>query len=222
MLVDDFRQDYTTNVDILKARLKTARQQLNQDTFASLCDDPTFAQRVYRAFPHLVEQIVFTSFLEILNDANLRWELRKSKPATADDALALAMDLNSFVEIENGAPSTSKMAEISVNAISLETPGPSTKECGDEFNRTPTDEFKNAMLKPNQDISRQRSSTPCRNQRSRYKSTNARGTRTARFQDNSNEGGNDNRQDNNRRGLNCQKSIPNLPKSIQISSRGPC
>ena len=117
LLVDAFRQNYTTNVDILKARLKAARQQPNQDISAFLCDLRTLARGACRAFPHLVEQIVLTSFIEGLSDATLRWELRKSKPATADDALALAMELNSFLEIEKGAPSTSKMAETSVNAI---------------------------------------------------------------------------------------------------------
>ena len=99
LLIDAFRQNYTTNVDILKARLKAARQQPNQDISAFLCDIRTLARRAYRAFPHLVEQIVLTSFIEGLSDAKLRWELRESKPATADDALALAMELNSFLEI---------------------------------------------------------------------------------------------------------------------------
>ena len=94
MLVDAFRQNYTTDVDILKARLKAARQQPNQDISAFLCDIRNLARRAYRAFPHLNEQIVLTSFIEGLSDSTLRWELRKSKPATADDALALAMELN--------------------------------------------------------------------------------------------------------------------------------
>ena len=87
LLVDAFRQNYTTNVDILKARLKAARQQLNQDIASILCDVRTLARRAYRAFPHLIEQIVLTSFIEGLSDSTLRWELRKSKPATADEAL---------------------------------------------------------------------------------------------------------------------------------------
>ena len=187
LLVDAFRQNYTTNVDILKARLKAARQQPNQDISAFLCDIRTLARRAYRAFPHLVEQIVLTSFIEGLSDATLRWELRKSKPATADDALALAMELNSFLEIEKGAPSTSKMAETSVNAISRETPEPPTKEWMDELVRTLTDGIKNSMPKPSQEGSRQRNSTPNRHQPSRSNSTDSQGTRTVRFQNISNE-----------------------------------
>ena len=218
-LVDAFRQNYTTNVDILKARLKAARQQSNQDISAFLCDIRTLS---YRAFPHLVEPIVLTSFIEGLSDATLRWELRKSKPATADDALALAMELNSFLEIEKGAPSTSKMAEISVNAISRVAPEPPTKEWMDELVRTLTEGFKNAMPKPNQEVSRQRNSTPNRNQLSWSNSTDSQGTRTVRFQNNSNERRNNNGRDNNRRELNRQNSTPNRPNSTQNSSKGPC
>ena len=86
------------NVDILKARLKAAQQQPNQDISAFLCDIRTLARRAYRSFPHLVEKIVLTSFIEGLSDATLRWDLRKSKAATADDALALAFEMNSSLE----------------------------------------------------------------------------------------------------------------------------
>ena len=85
LLVDAFRQNYTTNVDILNARLKAARQQPNQDIASFLCDVRTLARSAYRAFPHLIEQIVLTSFIEGLSDSNLRWELRKIKLATADE-----------------------------------------------------------------------------------------------------------------------------------------
>ena len=153
-----------------------------------MCDIRTLARPAYRAFPHLVEQIVLTSFIEGLSDATLRWELRKYKPATADDALALAMELNSFLEIEKGAPSTSKMAETSLNAISRETPEPPTKEWMDELVRTLTDGIKNSMPKPSQEGSRQSNSTPNRNQPSRSNSTDSQRTRTVRFQKNSNGG----------------------------------
>ena len=43
LLVDAFRQSYTTNVDVLKARFKAARQQPSQDTSAFLCDIRTLA-----------------------------------------------------------------------------------------------------------------------------------------------------------------------------------
>ena len=79
LLVDAFRQNYTTDVEIRKARLKAARQQSNIASF--LCDMRTLARRAYRAFPHLVEQIVVINFIEGISDSSLRWELRKSKPS---------------------------------------------------------------------------------------------------------------------------------------------
>ena len=167
LIVDAFRQNYTANVDILKARLKTARQQTNQDISAFLCDIRTLALRAYRAFSHLEEEIVLTSFSEGLSDATFRWELRKPKPTTTGDALALAMDFTSFLEIEKGAPSTSEMAETSVNAISREPPEPSTKEWMDEVVRTLKEGFKNAMPRPSQEVSRQQKSTLKRNHFSR-------------------------------------------------------
>ena len=64
LLVDAFRQNYTTNVDILNARLKAAKQQPSQDIATFLCDIRTLARRAYRAHPHLIDQIVLTSFIE--------------------------------------------------------------------------------------------------------------------------------------------------------------
>ena len=45
--------------------------------------------------------MVLTTFVEGLSDKTLRWELRKAKPKTADDALTAAMELNAFLETEN-------------------------------------------------------------------------------------------------------------------------
>ena len=91
-LVEAFRQNYTTNVEILKARLKAARQQPGQDLATFLCDIRTLARCAYRDHPHLLEQIVVTSFIEGLNDSTLRWELGKLKPENADHALTRALE----------------------------------------------------------------------------------------------------------------------------------
>ena len=103
LLVEAFRQNYTTNGDILKARLKAAKQQPNQDISSFLCDLRTLARRAYRDHPDMIDPTVMTSFIEGLSDKTLRWELRKAKLSTADEALALAMELHSFLEIENGS-----------------------------------------------------------------------------------------------------------------------
>ena len=71
-LVEAFRQNYTTNVEILETRLKAARQQSGQDIAMFLCDIRTLARRAYPDHPHLLEQIVVTSFIEGLNNSTLR------------------------------------------------------------------------------------------------------------------------------------------------------
>ena len=75
-LVEAFHQNYTTYLQILKARRKAARQQPGQDLATFLCNVRTLAHRAYRDHPHLLEQIVVTSCIEGLNNSTLRWELR--------------------------------------------------------------------------------------------------------------------------------------------------
>ena len=99
-LVEAFRQNYTTNVDILKARLKAAKQQPGQDIATFLCDVRTLDRRAYRDHPDLIEQTVLTSFIEGLSNSTLRWELRKARPYSADTSLTLAIQLNSYLELE--------------------------------------------------------------------------------------------------------------------------
>ena len=98
--MEAFRQNYTTNVEILKARLKAARQQPGQDIATFLCNNRTLARRAYRDHPHLLEQIVVTSFIEGLNNSTLRWELRKLKTENADHALTKALELQAYLELE--------------------------------------------------------------------------------------------------------------------------
>ena len=73
-LVAAFRTTYTTNVEVLKAKLEAARQQPNQTIAAVLFDVRTLARRVYRGQPLIEEQMLLTSFIEGLHDAQLRWE----------------------------------------------------------------------------------------------------------------------------------------------------
>ena len=86
LLVEAFRQTYTTNVEILKTRLKAAMQQSGQDIATFLCNIRTLARRAYRDQPHLLQQIVVTSLIEGLNNSTIRWELNKLKPENADHA----------------------------------------------------------------------------------------------------------------------------------------
>ena len=99
-LVEAFRQNYTTNVKISKARLKAARQQPGQEIATFLCDIRTLTRRAYRDHPHLLEHIVVTSFIEGLNNSTLRRELRKLKLENADHALTKALEFQAYLELE--------------------------------------------------------------------------------------------------------------------------
>ena len=122
LLLDAFRQNYTTNVDNLKARLKAAKQQPSHDIATFLCDIRTLARRAHRAHPYLIDQIVLTSLIDGLQSSTLRWELRKTKPSTADEALKMAFELDSFpaLERQNNAAAVS-LFPTSINSIAANT-----------------------------------------------------------------------------------------------------
>ena len=116
LLVEAVRQNYTTNLEILEARLEATRQQPGQDIATFLCDIRTLARRAYRDHPHLMEQIVVTSFIEGLNNSTLRWELRKLKPENADHALTKALELQAYLELEGRNPiGTASSGSVGVN-----------------------------------------------------------------------------------------------------------
>ena len=105
----------TTNVKVPKAELKAARQQPNRTIAAFLCDVGTLARRVYRGKPLIEGQMVLTSFIKSLHDAQLRWQLRKGKPASPDAALALAVELHAFIKMD---PSLKVGSQATVNMVS--------------------------------------------------------------------------------------------------------
>ena len=65
--------------------------------------------------------MVLTSFIEALHDAQPRWELRKCKPANPHAALALAVELHVFMEMD---PSLRSGSQVSENMVSATPPQP--------------------------------------------------------------------------------------------------
>ena len=102
LLMEALRQNYKTNGDILKARLKAVKQQLKQCIAVLLCDVRTLARWAYHNFPELIDSMVLTTFVVGLSDENVRWELRQVKPQTADEPLTAAIERNGLLEVENG------------------------------------------------------------------------------------------------------------------------
>ena len=116
--MEAFRQNYTTNVEVLKTRLKAARQQPGQDIATFLCDIRTLARRAYRDHPHLLEQKVVTSFIEGLNKSTIRQELRKLKLENADHALTEALELQTYLDLEGPNPTgTASSGSAGVNLM---------------------------------------------------------------------------------------------------------
>ena len=141
----------------------------------------TLARRAYRAFPHLTELIVLTSFIEGLSDFTLRWKLRKSKPATADEALTIAIELNSFLELEKGARSTSTVApESTVNQVSRTSSELQTNDSMDTFVRTLTEKLSKALPHSG----KTQDSSTYRTEDSRSSSVESNGNKSVHFQTN--------------------------------------
>ena len=71
-LVDAIRQNNTTNVDILRARVRAAEQQLGIDIATFLCNIPIRARCVNHAHPHLINRNIFIRFIEGLKSSSLQ------------------------------------------------------------------------------------------------------------------------------------------------------
>ena len=107
--------------------------------------------------------MVLTSFIEGLHDAQLRWELRKSKPASPDAALALAVELHAFMEMD---PSPRSVSQATVNMVSATPPQPllatassSQEDMMGTLIQTIRQEIQNALPQTNQNSSTSRSSS---------------------------------------------------------------
>ena len=239
-LVAAFRTTYTTNVEVLKAKLKAARQQPNQTIAAFLCDVRTLARRVYRGQPLIEEQMVLTSFIEGLHDAQLRWELRKSKPASPDAALALAVELNAFMEMD---PSLRSGSQATVNMVSATPPQPlmatastSQDDMMGTLIQTIRQEIQKALPQTNQNSSNSRSSSTDgrsvrfnspgpnrqsaninRNQNQNYRNSN----NNSRYNNNQNNRYNNsgNQQDNR---YNNNRNTPNQQQNRNNTNQQPC
>ena len=162
-IVAAFRTTHTTNVEVLKAKLKAARQQPNQTIAAFLCDVRTLARRVYRGQHFIEKKMVLTSFIEALHDAQLRWELQKSEPATPDAALALAVDLHAFLEMDpslrNGSQGTVKMVSATPPQPLMATACTSQEDVMGTLIQTIRQEIQNALPQTSRNSSSLRSSS---------------------------------------------------------------
>ena len=236
-LVAAFRTKYITNIEVLKAKLKAARQQPNQTTAAFLCDIRTLARRIYRGQPLIEEQMVLTSFIEGLHDSQLRWELRKSKPASPDPALALAVELHAFMEMDsslkNGSQATVNMVSATPPQPLIATASTSQKDMMGTLIQTIRQEIQKALPQTNQNSSSSRSSStdgrsvrfnspgPNRQNANTNQNQNYRNSNNNKYNNNQNNGyNNSGNQQNNR--YNNNRNTANQQPNRNNTNQQPC
>ena len=238
-LVAAFRTTYTTNVEVLKAKLKAARQQPNQTIAAFLCDGRTLARRVYRGQPLIKEQMVVTSFIEGLHDSHLRWELRKSEPASPDAALALAVELHAFMEMDPSLRNGSQAAVNMVSATPLQplmaTASTSQDDMMGTLIQTMGQEIHKVLPQTNQNSSNSRSNStdgrsvrfnspgPNRQSANTNQNQNYRNSNNDNYRYNNNQNNrynNSGNQQNNRH--NNNRNPPNQQQNRNNTNQQPC
>ena len=235
-LVANFRTKYTRNVEVLKAKLEAAIQQPNQTIAAFVCDVRTLARRNYRGQPLIDEQMVLTIFIQGLPDAQFGWQVRKSKPASPNGALALAVELQVFKErdpsLGNGSQATVNMVSATPPQRLMATTSTSQEEMMGTLIQTIRQENQKTLPQTNQNSSSSLSSSTdghsvrfnrpgpnrqCANPNQNYRNSN----NINRYNNNENSRyNNSGNQENNR--YNNNRSTPNQQQNRNNTNQQPC
>ena len=85
-------------------------------------------------------ELLLTTFIEGLASSVVRWEVRKAKPAVVQDALSLALEMQSFLNLHGQQPDT---PAASVN--NLTSPSPSQSELSSHLIFTIKEEVKRVV-----------------------------------------------------------------------------
>ena len=113
-----FWQRNKPNAEILKAQVKSLRQLPGQDVSAFYWTLRDLAGKAYT--DHAVRnELLLTTFTERLANSVFRWEVRKAKPTVIEDALNLALEMQSFLKLHGQKPDTNAA---SVNKLTGPSP----------------------------------------------------------------------------------------------------
>ena len=86
----------------------SSTESRHSTTWTKHCHSPLqrsqLARRAYRNDLHLLEQIVVTSFNEVLNNSTFNWELRKLKRESTDHALTKPLQFQAYLDLESRNP----------------------------------------------------------------------------------------------------------------------
>ena len=100
-----FWQQYKTNADVLKAQVKSLRQLPGQDVSAFYRTLRDIAGKAYTD-DAVRNELLLTTFIEGLAHSVVRWEVRKAKPTVVEDALSLALEMQSYLNLHGQQPDT--------------------------------------------------------------------------------------------------------------------
>ena len=134
-----FRQQYKPNADVLKAQVKYLRQLPGQDvsTFYRTLRD--LAGKAYTD-DAVRNELLLTTFIERLADSVVRWEVRKTKSTVVEDALSLALEMQSYLNLHGQQPDTG-----AASVKNLTGPSPSQSELFSDLTFTIKEEVKQVV-----------------------------------------------------------------------------
>ena len=161
-----FRQQYKHNADVLKAQVKSLRQLPGQDVsdfYRTLRD---LAGKTYTS-DAVRNELLLTTFIEGLANSVVRWEVRKAKPTVVEDALSLALEMQSNLNLHVQQFDT---PAASVN--NLTGPSSSQSELFSDFIFTIMEEVKRVVDERNGPPQRGRSGEHPNNNRSQQLESN--------------------------------------------------
>ena len=134
-----FRQQYKPNADVLKAQLKSLHKLPGQDVSAFYRTLPDLADKAYTDNA-VRNELRLTTFIEGLANSLVRWKVRKATPTVVEDALSLALEMQSYLKLHGQQPDT---PAASVN--NLTGPSPSQSELFPDLIFTMKEEVKRVV-----------------------------------------------------------------------------
>ena len=134
-----FRQQYKPNADVLKAQVKSIRQLPGQDVSAFYRTLRDLAGKAYTD-DAVRNELLLTTFIEELANSVVRWEVRKAKPTVVEDALSLALEMQSYLNLHGQQPDTP-----AASVKKLTGPSPSQSELSSDLIFTIKEEVKRVV-----------------------------------------------------------------------------
>ena len=198
-----FRQQYQPNADVFKAQVKSLRQLSGQDMSAFYWTRRDLTGKVYTE-DAARNELLLNTFSEGLANSVVRWEVRKAKLTVVEDAVSLAVEIQSYLNLYGQQPDTSAA---SVN--NLTGPSPSYTELFSDLISTIKEEVERVVDGRSCPPQRGRSGESPTSSRSQQSESNNHTNRSQRRNPNQNE----------RNHTNSRGNTPNRGQSHDSKNR---